>query len=160
MFYGPTGIVSAACTTGITIQREVGQSSDRPHFSEPNSQYSTFTCPLLLLLLATAHYSPSSLDTITQLCSASVTEDSNTGKTHHVCFGVIREMMVICLASLMISCAGNVEFANCMHDREKYPEYPGTSRVTLTTDGWTSRDAKGFLTEAVHHVFGFCFGVR
>lgn len=53
----------------------------------------------------------------------------------------------------MISSAGNVEFPNYMHDREKCPEYPKTSSLTITTDGWTSRDAKSFLTEAVHHIF-------
>lgn len=90
---GTAGIVSAACTTGITIQREVRESSDRPHF--PSQTYSTFTCPLLLLLLATTHYSPSSLDIVTQLCPASITEDSSTVKTHHLCFGFIQEMMVI-----------------------------------------------------------------
>lgn len=57
--------------------------------------YLTFTYPLLLLLLATAHYSPSSLDVIIQLYPASITEDSNMGKTHHVCLGFIRESMVI-----------------------------------------------------------------
>lgn len=36
VFYGPTGIVCAACTTGITIQREVRESSDRAHFFESN----------------------------------------------------------------------------------------------------------------------------
>lgn len=36
VFYGPSGIVSAAWTTGITIQREVRGSSNRPHFSESN----------------------------------------------------------------------------------------------------------------------------
>lgn len=36
VFYGPSGIVSAAWTTGITIRREVRGSSNRPHFSESN----------------------------------------------------------------------------------------------------------------------------
>lgn len=36
VFYGPGGIVSAACMAGITIQREVRESSDRPRFSKSN----------------------------------------------------------------------------------------------------------------------------
>lgn len=36
VFHGPTGIVSAACITGITIQKEVREGSDGPHFSESN----------------------------------------------------------------------------------------------------------------------------
>lgn len=95
VFYGPTGIESAACTTGITIQREVRESSDRPLFSEPNVFNIHMPPAPPSIGICNWHYSPSSLDVITQLCSASIAEDSNTGKTHHVCFGFIREMIVI-----------------------------------------------------------------
>lgn len=78
MFYGPTGIVSAACTTSITIQREVRESSDRAHFSESN----VFNIHMP---------DPSSIGNLL----ITIKENSNAGLTHHVCFVFIREMMVI-----------------------------------------------------------------
>lgn len=89
MFYGPTGIVSDACTTGIAIQREVRKSSDRPQFSESN------VFNIRMPPTPSSIGNCSSPDIITQLCLKSITEDTNTGKTHQVCFGFIREMMVI-----------------------------------------------------------------
>lgn len=37
MFYWPSGIVCTVCRTGITIQREVRESSHRSHYSKSNT---------------------------------------------------------------------------------------------------------------------------
>lgn len=39
VFYGPTGMVCAVCWAGITIQREVRESSDGPRDSKSNTSY-------------------------------------------------------------------------------------------------------------------------
>lgn len=36
VFYGPGGTASAVCSAGITIQREVRESSEGPHYSKSN----------------------------------------------------------------------------------------------------------------------------
>lgn len=88
VFYGPSGVVSSASTTGITIQREVRESSDGPCF--PQSNVSNVHMPLTSSSIGntsaqsfhpSAHYSPSSLDIIRQLWPASITEEE---KTHPV----------------------------------------------------------------------------
>lgn len=96
VFYGPSGIVSAACTTGITIQREVRESSDRP--TSPSQTYPTFTCPLLLRPLATLVLSSiCSLYSIFAWhhLSALFSINRRRLKKPCVCFGFIWKMMVI-----------------------------------------------------------------
>lgn len=82
VFYGPSGVVSAASTTGITIQREVRESSDGPHFSHSN--ISNVHMPLTSSSIGntsaqsshpSAHYIPSSLDIIRQLWPASIAKE-------------------------------------------------------------------------------------
>lgn len=48
VFYGPVGTASAVCSAGITIQREVRESSEGPHYS--NQTYPTFTWPQSLTI--------------------------------------------------------------------------------------------------------------
>lgn len=36
VFYGPIGTASAVCSAGITIQREVRESSEGPYYSKSN----------------------------------------------------------------------------------------------------------------------------
>lgn len=87
-----------------------------------------------------------------------ITEDSNAGLTHHVCFGFIREMMLIS-APASDQCCDILSWNTVvpkLHARQgKMPRVSSDipSDMTLATDGWISRDTKTFLTEAVHHFF-------
>lgn len=141
MFYWPTGIVSAACATGITIEREVSESSDRPRVKRIQHSHAPYFFYYWRLLGA------SSLDVITQERKTQTREKQ------------IMYVLVLFEKRRSFPDPGfkvfswNTVVSKLYARQGKMPKVSRDICVTLMTDGWTSRDAKSFLTEAVYHDF-------
>lgn len=134
VFYGPSGIVCAVCRTGITIQREVRESSNRPHYSKSNTshirmpslthywQRKWFMLPAICLLYFPIRYMTSSAGSAFHWLQKTNTDWQNALSNWYSFF------FCICLAEISISFR---KCDNCCH-LCLYSIYYSVSNISLT----------------------------